>query len=54
MPCLSADLTTHAVYNFLPCTVGYENGREGFGVKVFSAAKYGRVEVFIVVQERQA
>ena len=54
MPCLYADLTTHAVNNILPCTVGYENGRENDGVKLFSAAKYGSVKVFIVVQERRA
>ena len=29
-------------------------GGKGDGVKVFNAAKYGSVKVFIVVQERQA
>ena len=29
-------------------------GGKDDGVKVFSAAKYGRVNVFIVVQERRA
>ena len=28
-------------------------GQEGDGVKVFSAAKYGSVKVFIVAQERR-
>ena len=65
MLCLSADLTTHAVYKFSPCrdlkwagTRGWrrsaaKDGKDD-GVKVFSAAKYGSVKVFIVAQERQA
>ena len=65
MLCLSANLTTHAVYNFSPCRVLKWAGTRGWrrsaakdgkndGVKVFSAAKYGSVKVFIVAQERRA
>ena len=64
MLCLSADLTTHAVYNFSPCRMRKWAGAREWrrsaakdemddGVKVLSAAKYGSVKVFIVAQERR-
>ena len=65
MLCLPADLTTHTDNNFSPCRVLKWAGTRGWrrsaakdgkddGMKVLSAAKYGSVKVFIVVQERRA
>ena len=56
MLCLSTDLTTHALplfkQAFYPVLKDMKMGGKGDGVKVFNAAKYGSVKVFIVVQER--
>ena len=58
MLCLSADLTTHALplfkQAFYPVLKDMKMGGKDDGVKVFNAAKYGSVKVFIVVQERRA
>ena len=58
MLCLSADLTTHALplfkQAFYPVLKDMKMGGKDDGVKVFNAAKYGSVKVFIVVQRRRA
>ena len=58
MLCLPADLTSHALPHFkqviYPVLEDMKMGGKGDGVKVFNAAKYGSVKVFIVVQERRA
>ena len=58
MLCLPADLTSHALPHFkqafYPVLYDMKMGGKDDGVKVFNAAKYGSVKVFIVVQERRA